>query len=146
MTSLSWQILMNTKMVSSLNPWKALECSQTYTFVTPDNWSSVESGVSYEVSSKCNDDFADKDGDDCARYASTGWCNFSAQFQVKYGVINADGVFETGLNCRACGCGADGAETLYDRMESDNRKPSEGPISKQWVPNLSFLYLTETVL
>jgi len=116
-----WGDIMNT----------VLQCDQTYTFVTPDWWWAVETGVSYEVSSKCNDDFADIDGDDCTRYAESGWCNYSAQFQVKYGINNADGFFETGLNCRACGCGADGAETLHERNESDNRKPSEDAVSKQ---------------
>jgi len=85
-----------------------------------------------EVSSKCNDGFADRDGDGCVRYAAAGWCDYlSAQGHVNYGVINANGVFETALNCRACGCGADGAENLYDRIESENRKPSEGAVSKQ---------------
>jgi len=57
--------------------------------------------------------------------------NLSAQGHFYYGVTNADGVFETALNCRACGCGPDGAENFYDRIDSEDRKPSKGAVSKQ---------------
>ena len=131
---------------SVLNLWKALEC-EAYTFVTPDSFNYVETGVSLTVSNQCNEDFADTDGDGCAMYSEYGWCDQNAEFHVYYGVTNANGVFETGLNCPQCGCTANGAESLYDRLaDSDNRKPFNGPISKQWVQCLYFLYLSETVL
>merc|ERR1712150_363010 len=45
---------------------EALECG-TYTFVTPDTFHPAHSGLSLKVSSECNADFADKDGDSCER-------------------------------------------------------------------------------
>ena len=105
----------------------------TYTFVTPDSFEDFEGGVSLEISSQCNADFVDSLGDTCAKYGEFGWCSSEgAEFFVYFGVTDADGVYETGLNCPQCGCGADGAENLYDRLaDSDNRKPFEGSILKQ---------------
>ena len=125
---------------------KALEC-EAYTFVTPDSFNYIETGISLTVSNQCNTDFDDIDGDGCSMYGEYDWCNENAEFHVYFGVTNADGVMHTGLNCPECGCTANGAESLYDRVaDLDNRKPFEGPISKQWVPCLYFLYLSETVL
>ena len=124
-----------------MNLWKALECEEsedTYTFVIPDSFVDFVDflgGVSLEISSQCNADFVDSNGDTCASYSA--FCNAggSAEFLLYYGVKDADGVLETGLNCPECGCGADGAENLYDWLaDSDNRKPFEGPILKQWFP------------
>ena len=134
-----------------MNLWKALECEEsvtedTYTFVTPDSFEDFEGGVSLEISSQCNADFVDSLGDTCAVYGEFGWCySQSAEFFVYFGVPDADGVYETGLNCPQCGCGADGAENLNNILaDSDTRKPFEGPILKQWVPWLHFFYLSET--
>ena len=80
------------------DPRKALECG-TYTFVTPDTFNYIESGLSLKVSSECNADFADKDGDSCEMYGEYGWCNKHLEWLVWFGATNENGVFETGLNC-----------------------------------------------
>ena len=114
-----------------MNLLKALECG-TYTFVTPDTFIYYESGLSLKVSSECNADFADKDGDSCERYAEAGWCNQYLEWLVWFGATNENGVFETGLNCPQSGCGANGAENLNDILaDSENRKPFDGNLSKE---------------
>ena len=109
-----------------LNHSKALDCPD-YTFVTPDNYSWVQSGLSRQYSSRCNADFADIDGDDCNDYAEEGWCNWYSEDFVYYSIKNSDGIWETGLQCPQCGCGAGGAANLYDvYADSGNRKPTDG--------------------
>ena len=86
-----------------------LECeAETYTFVTPNS--------SLTVSNQCNEDFLDRGRDGCKILALDGYCGKHAEILVELGVTNADGVFETALNCPQCGCGADGAVKLYDRL------------------------------
>ena len=69
---------------SVLNLWKALECG-TYTFVTPDTFNYIESGLSLKVSSECNADFAVKDEDSCEMYGECGWCNKHLEWLVWFG-------------------------------------------------------------
>ena len=84
-----------------------------------------------KVSSECNEDFVDNDWVSCEGYSSLG-CENQVEALVFYGVTNANGVLETSLNCPQCGCGADGAENLNDLLaDSDNRKPFDGPPSKE---------------
>ena len=120
-----------------LNKWSgiladALDCEanvSSYTFVIPDSgwymysdYAFAELGESLEFSASCNPEFADTDGDDCEWYAENGWCEVSAIDFIEYSVVNEHGIRETGLNCPQCGCGADGAISLNDIFDDQDRK------------------------
>ena len=105
-----------------------------YTFVLPDDFhvyynNEVSGGQALEFSKLCNADFVDSDGWNCAEFAENGFCEDSADNMVYYATENADGIWETGLQCPQCGCGDDGAVNLNDLYAADgdrtvsNREP-----------------------
>ena len=114
-----WWIIIEAVDEADFNLSKALDCG-VYTFV--DN-----AGVAKDFSSRCNTDFLDTDGDNCDDYSNEGWCNWGSEAFIVYSTKNSDGVFETGLQCPQCGCGEDGAASLYSvQADSGNRKPADG--------------------
>ena len=98
-----------------------------YIFVGPDNFSIIDygdenddavyidlEGQAHKFSNLCNPDWVASDGYNCERIASDGYCRDTAKAMVFYATENADGIWETALQCPQCGCGDDGAVNLND--------------------------------
>ena len=84
--------------------------NDSYEFIIPAGFvmNNVEGGSVGDAvlfSSSCNPDFVDSSGDSCAVY--DGHCNLWEH--VAFATKNADGIWESGLQCPGCGCGANGA-------------------------------------
>ena len=110
------------------NP-RALECNKSYyEFTLPDDFEmyynyDVTGGQTHKFSELCNADFVSSDGHNCAAHAAAGFCEDTAFGMVYYATENADGIWETALQCPQCGCGAGGAVNLNDLYaEDDNKK------------------------
>ena len=111
----------------------------SYTFVRPDdNWSwelpsqedlnsynFFEAGHSLQVSASCNSNFIyaytnNNHGTpisiqyDCDEIKYHGGCDLRVTQLIKYGQWNTNGIYETFLQCPACGCGSEGAANLND--------------------------------
>ena len=87
-------------------------------------------GETLSFSSTCNPDFEDKDGTGCYEYARKNYCNAYKTHRiwfVNFASQNEDGIWETGLQCPECGCGANGATDLnslsaeYDDFWASNK-------------------------
>ena len=125
-----------------LNGWTA-ECSseQCYPYVQTFDyyWNNVtmessddEFTCKFTLSTECDPNFADRYGDDCEWYVeSTGEnCQHAANGELlQYGVLTAEG-FKTGLNCPACGCGANGPINMQDRDDSRSLTGEDMKIKK----------------
>ena len=66
-----------------------------------------------QFSLSCNPDWTDgKNGDDCSDWVS--YCHIAAVTHAYWRSQNADGIYETALQCPQCGCGENGALDLND--------------------------------
>ena len=86
-------------------------------------------GQTHKFSTLCNADFVASDGYNCDEHFEYGYCEDAAFTMVYYASENTDGIWETGLQCPQCGCGAGGAVNLNDLYaEGDNKKvPNRRP-------------------
>ena len=89
----------------------------------------ISGGQTHKFSELCNADFVSSDGYNCEEHAEKGYCEDDAFEMVYYASENTDGIWETGLQCPQCGCGADGAVNLNDLyVDDDNKKvPNRRP-------------------
>ena len=87
------------------------------------NYENAEKGESMEFSKSCNPDFKDSSGDECQDYDRRRYCdrNNAGDF-VMFATVNEHGIWETGLQCPQCGCGADGAANLNDVYAEKGRQ------------------------
>ena len=110
-----------------------------YIFVAPDDFEVIDyddeafyidlGGQAHKFSKLCNPDWVASDGYNCERTASGGHCSDPVKYIVLYATENADGIWETGLQCPQCGCGEDGAVNLNDLYaeNGDRTVPNRRP-------------------
>ena len=93
--------------------------TDSYSFVLPDNvaiWTDYDVSGEIKFSTSCIPDWTDSVSVDCAWYATAydgQWCTLPSML-IYYAKENAEGIWETALQCPQCGCGADGAVNLND--------------------------------
>merc|ERR1712046_433721 len=102
-----------------LNTWTS-ECSNCYSFSHKDENDSILVGYEYDdpdneyffgefeceyqISTQCDANFKDRDGDGCDVYEAYGYCyRWRNEWLLETGKMYNEG-FMTGLNCPQCGC------------------------------------------
>ena len=80
-----------------------------------------EAGHSLQVSESCNPNLTfvytfnnDLIQLDCDEIKYHGGCDLPVSRLIKFGQWNTNGIYETFLQCPACGCGSEGAANLND--------------------------------
>ena len=112
-----------------LNTWSA-ECllaETCYTYVhNKDYFYDVyayeyydeEYECEYTLSTVCDPDWKDIDGDGCDYYDDGVGCDYEDHYFLLYATSAPDGGVMTGLNCPVCGCGENGPIRMGDRDTS----------------------------
>ena len=68
----------------------------------------------FTLSSVCDPNFRDRDGDGCGWYEDN--CDMDNASFLIYGVFSSTEGMKTGLVCPACGCGENGPIEMHDRQ------------------------------
>ena len=86
-----------------------------FNYVT-DEYYYEDFSCEYPISTVCDPNFVDNDGQDCNWYARWGTnCErIPNTVLLRYGVYTVEGI-KTGLNCPECGCGQNGAIRMHER-------------------------------
>ena len=86
-----------------------------------NSYNYFEAGHSLQVSESCNPNltyvytsYNDLIQLDCDEIKYHGGCDLSVSRLIKFGQWNTNSIYETFLQCPACGCGSEGAANLND--------------------------------
>ena len=91
-----------------------------YIFVLPEDFGmaanfEADEGHAFKFSELCNPDWVASNGyPNCEQAAFRGFCKDMVIDLVYLASENAEGIWETALQCPQCGCRADGAVNLND--------------------------------